>query len=225
MTSYRWLLGFALALAVVASPAPVAARPSAQTLALVRFVHAVPNAPPLDVWVDGYQFVVHLDYSESTRHDFQWADFSEVDFVPAGAPVTAAVLRVPLTPLPGQAYTVMATGLLPTPAPLVLLDDDIGAPGPVARVRAVDASVNTPPLDLGVVGGPALFVNLNYGQPTPYVDMPAGVANLALRWTGTPVVAVPMPEFMLTPGGTYTIAVIGIVNGAPPLFALVIYDP
>jgi hypothetical protein len=225
MTGYRWLLGFALALAVVAVPAPVAARPAAQSLALIRFVHAIPNAPPMDVWVDGYQYVVHLDYSEATRHDFQWTDFSEVDFVPAGAPPTAAVLRIPISPLPGQAYTVMATGLLPAPVPLVLPDDDIGPPGPVARMRALDASVNTPPMDLGVVGGPALFVNLNVGQPTPYIDMPAGVANLALRWTGTPVVAVPMPEFMLTPGGTYTIAVIGIVNGVPPLFALVLYDP
>ena len=225
MTGHRWLFGFAFALAMVASPATVAAKPSAQPLTLMRFVHAIPNAPPMDVWVDGYQYVVHLDYGEATRHDFQWADFSEVDFVPAGAPPTAPVLRIPIGQLAGQAYTVMATGLLPAPVPLVLLDDDIGPPGPVARVRALDASVNTPPMDLGVVGGPALFVNLNYGQPTPYIDMPAGVANLALRWTGTPVVAVSMPEFTLTPGGTYTIAVIGIVNGVPPLYALVIYDP
>jgi len=67
-------------------------------------------------------------------------------------------------------------------------------------------------------------VNLQYGQPTPYVDMPAGVANLALRWTGTPVVAVTIPELVLTPGGSYTIAVVGIAGGMPPLFAMAIYD-
>jgi len=154
MTRWRWLLGFALALAVVAPPAPAAAMGAAQPLSLIRFVHAVPNAPPLDVWVDGYQYVVHLDFGEATRHDFQWSDVSEIQFVPAGAPLAAAVLRVPLAPMPGYAYTVIATGLLPTLAPLVLVDDDIGPPGPAARLRAVDVSPNTPAMDLGVVGGP-----------------------------------------------------------------------
>jgi hypothetical protein len=225
MRCYRWLFGFALALALVAPPARAAAMPSAQPLSLIRFVHAVPNAPPMDVWVDGYRYIAHLDFGEATRHDFQWSDVSEIDFVPAGAPPAAAVLRVPLAPMPAHVYTVIATGLLPTLAPLVLVDDDIGPLGPSARLRAVDVSPNTPGMDLGVVGGPVLFVNLQYNQPTPYVELPAGVANLALSWTGTPAVALPLPEIVLTPGGSYTIAVIGIAGGMPPLFAVVIYDP
>jgi len=84
---------------------------------------------------------------------------------------------------------VIATSLLPTLAPLVMVDDDIGPLGPSARLRVVDVSRNTPSMDLGVVGVALVVVAVAgglgylYYQSQPAVVAADGRVHAPDAWT------------------------------------------
>jgi Domain of unknown function (DUF4397) len=174
---------------------------AAQNEAFVRVVHASPDAPNVDVWVDG----------ETVLTDVPFAAVSDYLTLPAGTynvQVTAtgstdAVIDADLTLEAGASYTVAATGLLADITATVLTDDRMPADGQ-AKLRVFHASPSAPAeVDVAVTDGPILVEALAYPEATGYLTVDAGTYPLEIRAAGDEAAALSL-EATLEAGQNYT---------------------
>ena len=194
------------------------------SMAMVRVVHASPDAPAVDVLVDGNRAITDLVFGQATSYVDLPAGGHQVVVVPAGAGADAAVIQAGLELAAGRAYTVLAVGPLAQIEPLVLYDDRTPPMGRLAKVRFVHTAPDAPAVDIAVVGGPVLFGNVSFKEASAYLEAPAGTLDLEVRLAGTEAVVLTVPGVTLEAGKVYTIAAIGLAAGTPPLQALPLSD-
>jgi hypothetical protein len=212
-----------LALAgTVLAGTPLAAAQMASD-AQVRVIHASPDAPPVDIWVDGAPAITGLAFGQATAHVRLPVGAHQVAVTPAGAPPESAVIAATLDLAAGQAYTVMAVGPLAEIKPLILTDQRQNG-STESHVRFVHASPGAPAVDIAVAGGPTVFRDVAFGQGSDYVDVPAGDLDLEVRVAGTDTTVLRVPGASFAEGGIYTLAAIGLAGGSPELSALAISD-
>ncbi|MEZ0322117.1 MAG: DUF4397 domain-containing protein [Thermus sp.] len=178
--------------------------------AMVRVAHLSPDAPAVDILVNGQRAITNLAFKEVTPYLPLPAAKVRVQVVPAGqnAPV---VIDAELDLREGVYYTVAATGFLAQIRPQVYTDLLAGffPRAGYARVRVVHASPDAPAVDVAVKGGPVLFQNLPFPQAALYTAVPAGTYDLEVRIAGTTTVALALPGVKLESGKIYTIFAVG----------------
>lgn len=178
--------------------------------AMVRVAHLSPDAPAVDVLVNGQRAITGLAFKEVTPYLPLPAAKVRVQVVPAGqdAPV---VIDAELDLKEGVYYTVAATGFLAQIRPQVYTDLLAGffPRAGFARVRVVHASPDAPAVDVAVKGGPVLFAGLPFPRASNYVAVPAGTYDLEVRAAGTATVALSLPGVTLEPGKVYTVFAVG----------------
>jgi hypothetical protein len=191
----------------------------------VRVVHASPDAPAVDVWVND-AIVVFSDapFKGITSYAELDAGTYNVKVVPAGA-TEPAVIEADLDLAAGTDYTVVAVGKLAEIQPVVLVDDNSAPAAGMAHVRFMHASPDAPNVDIYVAdGGPLLFENVPFGQAFPYVPVEAGTYDLEVRVHDTDVVVLTVPGVSLADRTVYTIFAMGLAGGEPALQAVASVD-
>ncbi len=182
--------------------------------ARVRVIHASPDAPAVDVWVNGAPAFTNLAYKGITGYASLRAGTYNVKVVPAGQ-TSPVVIQATLTLRPNTDYTVLAIGTLAHIHPLVLIDNGVPAPADQARVRFVHASPDAPAVDIAVTNGPVLFSNVSFGQSGGYITVPAGTYPLEVRLAGTSTVVLSLGNIPLKGGQTYSAFAVGLAgNGS-----------
>lgn len=178
--------------------------------ALVRVAHLSPDAPAVDILVNGQRAITGLAFGQVTAYVPLPAAPVQVQVVPAGqdGPV---VLQAELDLRPGAYYTVAATGFLQKIALQVYQDLLAGffPRADQARIRVVHASPDAPAVDVAVKGGSVLIAGLAFPRASQYLTVPAGTYDLEVRAAGTSTVALALPGVKLEPGRTYTVFAIG----------------
>ncbi|MFC4356630.1 DUF4397 domain-containing protein [Halobium salinum] len=151
--------------------------------AALRVAHLSPDAPNVDVYVNGEKVLSDVPFGAVSDYLTGLApDTYTVKVTAAGQPDVVA-FEGDLT-LEAKPYTVAAIGEL-TPdcaaeeakafEPLVLTDNMEPVPEDMARVRIVHASPDAPDVDVTVPSaGVKLADDLEYGTASEYVDVPAG---------------------------------------------------
>jgi hypothetical protein len=199
--------------AVAASLALVVAAPvGASSTAMVRVLHASPDAPAVDVYLDGTKV--------SALTDVPFGVISGYLAVPAGAhnvkvyatgTTTNPVIDADVTLTAGQKYTIAATGALATITAQVITD----SPTPscsTAQVRVVHFSADAPAVDIATTGSTpaqALIKSLTYPNATAYLGLPPGTYDLEVRLAGTTTVALPLPGVKIAACDSYSVFAIG----------------
>lgn len=226
MKSLLAVLGIATAIVVgFAALVPAA---SAQETARVRVVHASPDAPAVDVYLDGQRVLSGVEYKMASDYLPVPAGEHTVQVFAAGAdPQTdSPVIDANVTLDAGIDYTVAAVGTLSEIKPLVLTDDNAAPAAGKAHVRVVHASPDAPAVDVAVQGGPVLFSDLAFGEAAGLAPVDAGTYDLEVRPAGTTDVALPLNGVQLQAGKIYTVMAVGLLNGSPGLEALtLVADP
>jgi hypothetical protein len=216
LTAASTLMGaFALSTA-----APAAAQ-QADT-ARVRVVHASPDAPAVDVYLNDAKAISNLAYKASSDFAAVPANSYAVKVTAAGG--TDAVISATLPLEAGKSYTVVAVGQLANIAAQVLVDDTSDLASGKARLRVVHASPNTPAVDVAVTGGPVLINNLAFPNASDNLDVDAGTYNVEVRPAGTTTAALSAPGLALEAGKYYTVIATGLLSGSPALELLPIVD-
>jgi hypothetical protein len=173
--------------------------------ARVRVVHASPDAPNVDVYVDGDRALADVPFGAISEYLALPPGSYEVAITAAGDPDTVAFGgSVDLSP--DTDYTVAAVGELSegTFRPVVLVDDNSDVPDGEARVRVVHASPDAPAVDVTVGGGETTLVDdLPFGEATDSLTVPAGDYELEVRPAdgGDAVAEIPAT---FESGGVYT---------------------
>lgn len=210
----------AVTLAAAQITAPAATVSAQSDMAKLRVVHASPDAPAVDVLVDGAAALTNFAYPDATEYLQLPAKTYRVQ-IAAADNREVVVFDAPLTLEAGKAYTVVAAGLLngsPAFAPIVLMDDLSNPGADKVRVRFVHASPDAPAVDIAVAGGPTIFSDVAFGQYKDIV-VDAGSYDLAVRPTGTTTDVLMVPA-TLEAGKVYTVLAIGQVGGPQELKAL-----
>lgn len=239
-------LTLAMTLGLVLMPAtPTTAQSPAQADALVRIIHASPDAPEVDVYVNGGDtpLATGLSFFESTGYvNVPPLAIENVQFRAAGAaaedrPLINVPLETAAEVMAGMAYTVAAVGLVselpPAPSGSVLAQtqafdvqvfaDDLSAPAAgQSNVRVYHLSPNAPAVNVQAVreGTANLATDLEYRETVSSpVGVAAGVYTINILAPSVdplePVLSV--ENVRLQSGKIYDFFAVGLVGGDPAL--------
>jgi len=187
--------------------------------ARVRVVHASPDAPAVDVLVDGGVAFSNAAFKGITDYATLKAQTYNVKVVPTGA-TEPVVIEADLPLASGKDYTVVALGKLADIEPLVLVDNNATPAAGKAHVRFVHASPDAPAVDVAVAGGPVIFSDIAFKGTGAYTPVDAGSYDLEVRLAGTDTVALAVPGVRLDAGNVYTVFAMGLASGEPSLMAV-----
>jgi len=177
--------------------------------ACINVVHASPDAPAVDVYLDGQLALADLAFGAFSGWVAVPAGDHQVQVTPTGASADEAVIDADVTLAEGAAYQVAATGLVADIAPQVYQVDLSMLADDMARVRVIHASPDAPAVDIAVAGGDVLIENLAFPEASDVLTVPAGSYDLEVRPTGTTDVALDLPGVMLEAGMVYDVFAIG----------------
>ena len=192
MRSTSRLFGILAGTALVAALAvPVAA--DEHDNAMVRVVHASPDAPNVDVWVDGETVLTNVPFTAVSDYLSVPAGTYNVQVTATGD--TTPVIEADLEFAAGTATTIAAYGLVADITAAVFTDDITIADGQ-AKLRAIHLSPSAPAdVDIAVTGGDVVVPGLAYPEASGYLTLDAGDYPLEIRAAGDTAAAL---EFDVT---------------------------
>ena len=202
----------ALALAVAA---PVSA---AEGDAMVRVLHASPDAPAVDVYLDdtivgpltNVPFATISDYLEVAPGDHNVKVY-------ATGTTDSPVIDADVTLTGNAMYTIAATNAVASIEAQVLQDEP-SASCDTAQVRIVHFSADAPAIDVAPAGAApadAVVKNLSYPNATDYLALPGGSYDLEVRLAGTETVALDLPGVAIEDCNSYSVFAVGSAPAEP----------
>jgi hypothetical protein len=142
---------------------------------------------------------------------------------PAGsAPTSTPVASVRASVRAGAPYTAVLMGTLAQLKAVVVRDDFAAPPAGRAKLRAIDAAPQSPPLDIAVADGPVLFRDVRFGEVTPFVTVAAGRFAMEVRAAGTSRVLFTQGAARIPAGMIVTLA--GTISASGQIETLPILD-
>ena len=180
----------------------------------VRVAHLSPNAPNVDVWLDGKVVAALTNVPFKTVSAYLQIPVGKHDIaVYATGTTTGPVIDVKGLNLEKKNYTVGAIGLVSAIKAQIYIDD-LTTNATKARVRVIHASPDAPAVDVGVKGqAPAAAVvkNIKFPEAVGYLELDAGVLDLEIRLAGTSTVALGFKTPALEAGKVYTVFAVDVV--------------
>lgn len=181
--------------------------------ARVRITHASPDAPAVDIWVNGSPAVTNVAFGQSTDLIALPAGAYAVAVTPAGStdPEADAVISTTLTLEAGAAYDVVALGLLANiTAGVYPLDLSPLADGNT-RLGVIHASPDAPAVDI-LANGSAIIEDLIFPESSGALDVPAGSYDVQVAVAASGAVALDLPGTALEAGQVYQVIAVGLVS-------------
>ncbi|MBW3632833.1 MAG: DUF4397 domain-containing protein [Chloroflexi bacterium] len=179
--------------------------------ACLRLVHAAPDAPPVDLYVNDAQIAQGLAFGTATEYVTAPSGGGRgVRVAAEGTPVEEAIIDTPLDFDPGQAYELLVTGG-GDDLELTITGTDLRplAAGQ-ARLRLIHASPEAGAVDIGVAGSEEnLFEGIDFREATEYVVLDAGEYALEVRPGGEDMTVALQSEATLEEGVTYDLVALG----------------
>ncbi|WP_458189215.1 DUF4397 domain-containing protein [Haladaptatus sp. NG-WS-4] len=152
-------------------------------VARTRVIHAIPDAPEVDVFVDGGRALEGVAFKDVSDYlELEPGDHT-IQVAPAGQGQGSALIEQQVTLEANTDSTIAAAGTVDSPE-AVLFDDDTETPsGDQVRLRAVHLSPDAPAVDIAA-DGDVLVEGLEFGNASDYVEVPAGSYTLGVRPAG-----------------------------------------
>ena len=182
----------------------------------VRVAHLSPDAPAVDVWLDGKVVPALTNVKFKTVSGYLQ--------IPVGArqiavystgTTTGPVINTSVTLEAKKSYTVGAIGLV-SAIKAEVYTDDLTTNATKARVRVIHASPNAPAVDVGVKGqapADAVVKNITFPKSTStYLELAPAAYDLEIRLTGTATVALGFNTGALEAGKVYTVFAVDVVT-------------
>jgi hypothetical protein len=203
------LVGATALLAITALPALAA------DTAQLRVLHASPDAPAVDIYIDdaivegwtNVPFGTISDYLDVPAGDYNFKVF-------ATGTTEGPVIDADVSLAAGKAYTAAATGELASITPAVLEDGGMSA-SDEAMVRVVHFSADARAVDVAPDGADAVVSGLEFPNETDYLALDPGEYDLEVRIAGTMDVALQLDPVQLETGQAYSVFAIGSAAEQP----------
>jgi hypothetical protein len=205
-------LAFGLAFALIGCSDDNGTSATPVAMGEVRVAHLSPDAPNVDVAVDGAVLLSDVPYEAISDYLEVPSGPHNVTVTPAGA-TEPVVIDADVDVVANTAATIAATGLLGAGdlQPLALEDDRLTTGQ--AKVRFVHTSPDAPAVDIAIPDGRVVqgFKNIAFRESSRYVALDAGTYDLDVRVSGTRTVALSLEGVDLAAGTNYTVFAIGLL--------------
>jgi hypothetical protein len=200
--------------------------------ARVRVVHASPDAPAVDIYVDGAVALDNIAYKGATDYVELPAGQRIFQVFVSGTQTKVAELNATLTP--GTTLTVIAAGFAAkSPAlRLVVLSDNIPNDMSGAYVRVVHGAPTAPGVDV-YVGAPyqtlarrdPALTGVPFGAASGYVPLRANTGYMArVTPAGTKTIAIESGRLSFPMGTAWTVIAVDATDGGTPFGFLALQD-
>jgi len=200
--------------------------------ARVRVVHASPDAPSVDIYVDGAVALDNIAYRGATDYVELPAGQRIFQVFVAGTQTKVAELNATLTP--GTTLTVIAAGFAAkTPGlRLLVLADNIPTEMTNAYVRVVHGAPSAPGVDV-YVGAPyqtlvkrdAALTGVPFAAASGYLALRPNVGYMArVTPAGTKTIAIESGRLQFPAGSAWTVIAVDTTGGGTPFGFLALQD-
>lgn len=188
--------------------------------AKVRLLHAAPDAPNVDVYVNGTRILKDFPYKKVTDYLNLPKGKYQIDIYPTGN-LVSTVISKKVDVDNNKFYTLAAAGSGKN-LKLLTFEDNTDVPNGESKVRFIHLSPDTPPVDIAVKNADVVFRNVSFRKASNYLGVTPMNVDLETRLTGTDKVVLSLPNVNLQPNTAYSIYAIGFENREPELDALIL---
>lgn len=188
----------------------------------IRFIHALPNSGPVDVYASGELISENLEFGKHSNYFPLNSGNYEIQLYPAGL-YDQPLLTKTINLLPKTLSTISIVSLS-NAIDLFLLNDSFTGSLSNSFVRFINLSQTAPLLTLSLANNASLFSNVEYLETTGYYPLSPGYYNFRVTLSSSQVISKFIRELQLVNGEFYTIYIIGLLNGSPQLGYLVLRD-
>lgn len=182
----------------------------------VRVMHASPDTPPVDIFVDGQKAVTALTFPKDTGYVSLPAGKRNVKvFVSPSTGTGTAALEANLDIVKGKDYTVLAIGEVgkSTLALLPLEDNNATPAAGKAHIRLIHASPDAPAVDVVVAGTTVkVFSNVAFKGVGTYTPVDAKTYNLDVKVASSGATAKSVTGLELKARTVYTAVAVGLAG-------------
>jgi hypothetical protein len=198
-------------------------------LAAVRVVHGSPDAPPVDVLVDGQVVLSNVGYPDDSSYLAVPAGARNLKVRVAGGP--DVVIDATPTLEANHDYTVIASGFAASIQAWVLVDDNTPPMSGNTKVRlvhnapsagSVDIYVTAPGADLATAT--PVLTAVPFAAASPYLEVGAGTYQVRICPAATKIVAIDSGSLTLASGQIRTAIALDAPGGGSPFSAVVLSD-
>lgn len=206
-----FLMMLALLAMIAALPFAVSAQDSQ---ARVRVMHASPDAPPVDVFVDGIVILENVPFFALSGALGVPPGSYRIQVAPTGAGPAASVIDATVQFDGGKGYTIAAVNEVQSIEPLVL-EDNIGVPPTgQSRVRIFHATPDAPAVDVKLAGTNTVLVSNLPFKAAVYLDVPAGTYAFDITPAGSADVVFRSDPLRFESGWSYTLTATGFLDAS-----------
>ncbi len=149
----------------------------------VRLVHAVSDAPPVDIYIDGALAASQLSFASNTAY----ISLPEGDHTITVTAAEATIAETTLSASLGQTLTTVVLGTAASPEIYVFEDDLSPLVLGNVRVNAIHAANGVGSVDVVLPDGSPVLQSLDYAGSSGGIDIPANTYPLAVVASGSPV--------------------------------------
>jgi hypothetical protein len=181
-------------------------------VAYVSIYHASPNAPELDVFVDG-RAVNRLDFTDYTGYLNFYTGTRNFKVNPFNA--SNALVDTTITFADGAFYSMFIVNNLSNVEALTVRDSASAPSTGKAKIRFINLSPDASALDvISNEGGAPMFEAQEFKQASDFVEVDAANSSFVIKPAGQSEELVEVSDTELRPGRFYTIIARGFAN--PP---------
>jgi len=207
---------------------PIAPTPVQE--ARVRVLHASPDAPAVDVLVDGQVVLTDVPFKAASAYLTVPAGARNLR-VRATANPSLVVIDVTPTLAASTDYTVIARNLVASIEPWLLIDDNTAPATGQVKVRLVHSAPGAPAVDIYVTAPGAdlgtatpVLTDVPYAAASSYLAVPAGSYQVRICVANTTTVAIDSGALTLTAGQIRTAVAVDSPGGGSPFGAVLLAD-
>jgi hypothetical protein len=189
----------------------------------VRVFNASPGTRPVDVYANKLLIAKNISYKTFTEYFTLVPGNYKIEIFPTGN-IYNPFYVTNISIAQGTIHTLAIIGRVPTLSIVFLLDPVIQIPAGKLYIRLAHYSPTTSNVDVTQSNGTSLFKNVAYKQITNYLLVNPGTYALNTRLTGVAKTILYVPNIHLLAGKFYTLYLVGLKDGTPPLQMLIPLD-
>ena len=194
-----------------------------QQFSYLRFMHAVPNAPSVDIYSNNNLIVSNLSYRRFTEYSPFLPGTYNIKVFPAGKKINPVIDKNIVIPA-SEIFTLPIIGMLPQIELYSINDKQMDVVQGKAYVRFVHLSQPTPPVDVYYLNNLKLFENVEYKEVTDYIPLSPSNYTFVLNAVNTANRILYVPNVVLRPDRFYSLYLVGVEKGTPPLQLIIPLD-
>ena len=191
-------------------------------ISFIRFLHAVPNTPPVnvDIYVNNKPVVKNLKYEDFTEYIPTKSGVYSIQVYPSGNR-TEQLLDIRITTEPDKIYTLAVIGTV-SDIELEVFEDYQIKDENTAFMRFANVSPTNTAFNVSIDDIPVVY-DLQYLEVTDYLAVSEGKHTLRIS-TENGVTVVSHPNMVLKNGNIYTSYIVGLIEEPPEVQVLIPLD-